>query len=311
MKGPTPEVIDTFCHVLPSKYKEALYKKARPSFYIEANSSRPALWDLDARFRAMDEHQGLTQILTVASPPIEYAVGPEDVVPLTKMANDEMAELVAKYPDRFAGAVASLPMSDTDAALKETDRAIKELGFKGIQLSSSINGKPLDSPAFLELYHKMEKYDLPVWIHPVRDVDIPDYPGEEKSLYGLFFIFGWPYETTIAVARLLLSGTLEKCPKLKLITHHCGAMIPFFAGRSHMSLERLPHLYGDTAIGGHVPALMCGHAFFGSEHMLFATDFPYGDTKQSIRAVNSMGISQSDKHKILRENLKGLLRLSV
>jgi len=311
MKGLISGIIDIFCHVLPPRYKEALYRKARPCFYIEANSSRPALWDMDSRFRAMDEHQGLLQILTLASPPTEYVVGPEDAVQLSRMANDEMAELVAKYPDRFVGAVASLPMSDTDAALMETDRAIKELGFKGIQISSSVNGRPLDSPVFLELYRKMEEYDLPIWVHPVRDVNVPDYPGEEKSMYGLFFMFGWPYETTLAVARLAFSGTLEKCPNLKLITHHCGAMIPFFAGRSHMSLERLPHLYGDTAIGGHVPALMCGYAFFGSENMLFATDFPYGDTKQAIQAINSMDIRQSDKQKIFHENATRLLRLSV
>jgi predicted TIM-barrel fold metal-dependent hydrolase len=292
-------IIDVFCHILPPRYKAALDRKARPSFYIEANSSRPALWDMDLRFRAMDEHRELTQILTVASPPVEYVVGPEEAVQLSQMANDEMAELVAKHPDRFAAAVASLPMNNIDAALKETDRAIKQLGFKGIQLPTSVNGKPLDSATFHDLYRKMQQYDLPVWIHPVRDVNVPDYQGEEKSLYGLFFIFGWPYETTLAVARLTLSGTLEKFPNLKLITHHCGAM----------SLQRLPHLYGDTAIGGHVPALMCGHSFFGTENMLFATDFPYGDTRQSIQAVNAMEISQSDKQKILEGNIRKLLRL--
>jgi len=108
--------IDIFSHILTPKYKEALYKNAKPCYNLEANLARPALSDLDARFRVMDKFEGLQQVLTVGAPPVEYVVSPDDAVSMSKTANDEMAELVNKYPDRFAAAVACLPMNDMDAA---------------------------------------------------------------------------------------------------------------------------------------------------------------------------------------------------
>jgi len=225
------EKIDIFCHILPPKSKEALFKKATPCHYIETDSGRPALFDLDIRFRVMDKFEGLRQVLTLGLPPLEYVLSPRDAIDLARMANDEMAELVNKYPDRFVAAVAGLPLNDIDASLRETERAIHELKFKGIQIFSSINGKPLDRPEFMGLYQKMTEFDLPIWIHPARDKIIPDYPDEAFSRYTLFTAFGWPFETTLAMARLVFAGVLEKYPAVKFITHHCGAMIPFFSKR--------------------------------------------------------------------------------
>ena len=298
MPKPSPTMIDMFPHILPVRYREALYKKSRDCFYIETNDAQPALSNLDIRFRVMDQFEGLVEVLNIVSPPIEYVVGPDDAVELAKMANDEMAELVAKYPDRFVAAVACLPMSNIDAALMETDRAIKELNFKGVQVYTSVNGKPLDSPEFMELYRKMEQYDLPVWIHPARDWDIPDYPGETQSKYNLFIMMGWPYETSLAMARLAHSGVLEKFPNLKFITHHCGGMVPFFARRFALRpagvdlksppVEYMRKFYADTVLQGNTPALMCGHAFFGSEHMLFGTDYPFGGADMIRNTIDSI-----------------------
>jgi predicted TIM-barrel fold metal-dependent hydrolase len=122
------------------------------------------LTDRDARLRILDEFEDMVQVLSVTVPPLEEIVNPEEAAELARIANDEMAELVNKYPNRFVGAVAGLPMNDVDAALRETDRAIKDLKFKGVQIASSINGKPLDRPEFLGLYEKMAQYDLPIWI---------------------------------------------------------------------------------------------------------------------------------------------------
>lgn len=130
-------MIDVFPHILPPKYKDALYKKIPSSAYgRKLTDAFPSLTDLDIRFRIMDKYDGLVQVLTLASPPIQDVVGPKDAVELTRIANDEMAELVAKYPDKFVSAVASLPLNDVDAALKEADRAITELRFKGVQIFS-------------------------------------------------------------------------------------------------------------------------------------------------------------------------------
>ncbi len=318
--------IDIFTHILTPKYKEALDKKARYSSYQELNDLSPTLCDLDTRFRIMDRYEGLKHVLTTASPPLESVVDPTTATELAQTANDEMAELVIKYPDRFVAAVAALPMNNIDAALRETDRAIKELNCKGIQIYTPSNGKPLDSPEFMPLYEKMSEYDLPIWIHPAGERDVPDYKGEDHSRHGLWMLIRWPYETTAAMTRLVLSGILEKYPNIKIITHHCGAMVPFFAQRiggqprkwlSKLPIEYLRMFYADTAINGSVLALMCGYAFFGADHIVFGTDMPYADreggqtTEQTITAIGAMDIPDSDKKKIFAGNTKRLLHLNI
>lgn len=326
------EKIDMFPHILPRKYNDTLLKKSKPNYNLIANRLRPALVDLDLRFKTFDKFEGLRQVLTLGAPPIEAVVSPQDAIDLARLANDEMAELVNKYPDRFLAAVASLPMSDVDASLREIDRAINDLKFKGIQIFSSVNGKPLDSPEFLPIYEKMVQYDLPIWIHPARDIDVPDYPGEKKAKYGLFVAFGWPYETTMAMGRLVYSGVMEKYPNLKFIAHHCGAMVPFFSVRipvleaagdgEIMKLTKPPvqyfqRFFGDTVLGGNTSALMCGYSFFGSDHMVFGTDYPYpgpfpGDlnVESIIKAVNRMDIKEEEKAKIFSKNARKLLHLA-
>ena len=337
MKVLSMPMIDIFAHMLPPKYKEVLNKKARYCFYIEANNANPALSDLDIRFRAMDRYEGLVQVLTLSAPPVEYVVDSKDAIELAKLANDEMAELVMKYPDRFVAAAACLPMNDIDAALREADRAVKELNFKGVQIYTPVNGKPLDRPEFLALYQSMADYDLPIWIHPARDFDSPDYSGEKGSKYRMFTSFGWPYETTLAMARLVFSGVLERCPNVKFITHHGGGMIPYFEQRiavrrmyntedpsiipehveklSKPPIEYFRKFYADTAISGSTPALTCAHAFFGADNLLFGADYPYGaehgelKLRQTIHSINSMDVPQSDKKKILEKNAERILHL--
>jgi len=321
-------MIDIFPHIMPLKYKEALLKKARGSFYMQVNEAHPALWDLDTRFRVMDEYEGLVEVITIVSPPLEYVVSAKDAVGLAKIANDEMAELVAKYPERFIAAVACLPMNDIDAALEETDRAIKELHFKGVQIYTPTNGKPLDSPEFMELYRKMEEYDLPIWIHPHRSQEVPDYGDEKESKYGLFSAFGWPYETTLAMARLVLSGVMERYPNIKFITHHCGGMLPSFGQRFAMRsigsgdelarppIEYFKKFYADTMLSGNTAALMCGYALFGPDNILFGSDYPLGRKtaefrfKRVIESINEMDVPQADKEKIFKKNAERILRIA-
>ncbi len=145
--------IDVFTHIITPKYKEALYKTAPPNFYLkDVIETLPTLSDLEHRFRILDKYEGLRQVLTLSMPPIEQIATPEKAVELAKLANDEMAELVVKYPDRFIGAVACLPMNSMDDALQEVDRAINHLKLRGVQVYSPVNDKPLDSPEFVPLY---------------------------------------------------------------------------------------------------------------------------------------------------------------
>jgi len=329
--------IDVFTHIIPPKYKEGLHKKMAGAWQLKLMEAFPTLFDLDARFRVMDKYEGLLQVICTGAPALEDAAPPKDTVELAKIANDEMAELVRKYPDRFVAAVACLPMNDVDAALQELDRAFRDLNFRGIQLHSDINGKPLDSPEFEPIYAKMTEYNLPILLHPeTRTNRIPDYPNETESKYLSFLIFGWPYRTTLAMTRLAMSGMFDKYPTLKVITHHCGAMVPFFEQRFHtifnghqmrMGVRQEPYLkkppldyfrmfYADTVIQS-TPALMCAYAFFGADHLLFGTDMPYdaqvGDvyTRETILTVERMTISDSEKKKIFEDNARELMRLPV
>ncbi len=329
--------IDIFCHIIPMKYKEALYRASQTDFYLkDSMEATPTLYDLDHRFRVMDKFEGLMQVLNVASPPVEVVADPQKAADLARLANDEMAELVYKHPDRFAAAVACLPLNNLDAALQETDRAIRDLKFRGVQVYTPVHDKPIDLPPFLALYEKMSSYNLPIWIHPMRTIQYPDYRTEDRSMYRTFCVFGWPYETTVAMNRLVFSGVLEKYPHLKFIAHHGGGMVPFFEHRiiGHHDLMELRNkeykreltqapidyfkkFYLDTAVSGSMAALMCAYAFAGPDHLLFGTDNPYDSQlgerflRETIHAINQMTISDSEKKMIFQDNARKLLRLPL
>ena len=331
--------IDIFTHILPAKYKKLLYNKATSDRLLKVNDATPTLTDLDLRFRIMDKFDDYVQVLTLASPAVESVVGPKDAVELAKLANDEMAELVYKYPDRFVAAVACLPMSDVEAAVNEAERAIRELGFKGVQIYTDVNGKPIDLPEFMSLYELMAKYDLPIFIHPKRGPTIADYPSEDRSRYLVWTVFGWPFETTVAMTRIVFSGLLAKYPRLKFITHHCGGMVSFFSGRiasiydfnaTRMGYRYRPELtkhpleyfrmfYADTAVCAYdtTPALECAYSFFGPEHLLFGTDMPfdsqigYRAIAATIYSIEAMDIDEGSKKLIFSDNIRKLLRLPV
>jgi predicted TIM-barrel fold metal-dependent hydrolase len=327
--------IDVFCHIFPRKYLDVVRKKTGPTYAISLAEGIKTLHDMDARFRVMDKFPDTMQVLSVTFPALERVASPEDAAELARICNDEVAELIARHPDRFAAGIANLPMNDIDAALKETDRAIRELKFRGVQLYTNINGEPLDLPKFKPLYEKMAAYNLPIFIHPDRD-PLPDYASEQQSKYGLNNVLGWPYETSIAMTRLVYGGILESFPTLKFITHHCGGMIPFFAQRirkfyftvemrlkswdtvlTRHPLDYFRMFYYDTAVSGHAPALMCGYAFCGASHMLFGTDAPYDhqfgelNTREAIESVDEMDIPFSEKKMIFADNVRELLRLPV
>lgn len=336
-----PLVIDAFSHITPPKYLEAL-GKVSPKFSAQnVNPTQPVsrpLYDLDYRFRIMDRFDGLEQVLTLGFPAIEEIADPEKTEYLAKLVNDEMAELVLDYPDRFVAAIAYLPMHNVDAALKEADRAMKDLKCKGVYINSHINGKPLDSPEFMPLYEKMSKYNLPIYIHPHRNKDFPDYQTEKESKYDINSVFGWVYDTTVAMSRLIFSGVLENYPNLKIVTHHCGGMVPYLEqriiqhysknemvykvdymnGLSKAPIEYYKMFYTDTAIHGNTLALMGAHSFYGADRLLFAADMPLGDRqfgsrsyRLTMNAIEAMDIAENDKRKIFNDNARRLLRLPI
>ena len=336
MKKLYPLMIDAFSHIAPPKYRQLL-REAAPKECAYMIDTFPPLYDMDARFRIMDRYPGLVQVITPSWPSVEL-VAPSRSVDLAKALNDEMADLVTRYPDRFPAGVACLPMNDMDAALKETDRAINDLRLRGVLIYTPINDKPLDLPEFIPLYEKMAGYNLPILIHPMRNPDYADYRTEHESKYRLYNTFGWPYETTAAMTRLIFSGILERYPNVKFVTHHCGGMVPFFSerikqfqdlgemrwgqkyfqGLTKAPIDYYKMFYADTALYGGTSALMCGYDFFGADHLLFGIDMPLGDIefgnrnyRQTINAIEAMDISDEDRSKIYEENARKLYRLPI
>jgi len=328
--------LDVFSHILPARYYKQLSQKSQNGYHLEnLNRVLSTITNLDDRFRLMDKYDDYKQVLTISSPAIESIAGPQDAIELSKLANDELADLVAKHPDRFVAGIATLPMNDVDAAIDELDRCISELNLKGILLYTPINDKPLSSSEFLPIYKKMVEYDLPIWIHPHRTHMTPDYACEEMSKYLIYSTFGWPYETTAAMARLVFGGVLDKCPGIKFLTHHCGAMVPYFKNRiaqfyreadellhanfikklKKPPLEYFRMFYSDTALSGNTAALMCAYSFYGAERMLFSTDMPYdaemGDflIRETIRSVEEMDIPGSERKDIFENNARRLLHI--
>ncbi|MCF8038716.1 MAG: amidohydrolase [Desulfohalobiaceae bacterium] len=333
-------IIDGYTHILPEKYQTELEKKA--TFQDpKSNTARyartiPTLVNLEARFRVMDSFDEYMQVISVAAPPVYNIAPPETAVELCRIANDQIAETVFRYPDRFAAGIACLPMTDMEAALQEADRAVKELRLRAVEINTDITGKPLDSPEFYPLFEKMVELDRPIFLHPMREMSTPDYETEEYSKYRLWTQLGWPYVTSLAMARLVYSGIMERLPRLKIITHHCGGITPFLAGRIDWSYDfnemRMGHrdvylkekpidyfrrFYFDTAVNGHTPSLQCGLSFAGIDQMLFATDLPFDNQnghrliRDTIQSIEEMGLSDADKSKLYRNNLIKLLRLPL
>jgi predicted TIM-barrel fold metal-dependent hydrolase len=334
--------LDVYNHIYPKAYFDLMMAVA-PTFKDIGKRMRniPMLIDLDERFRVMDRFEDYQQVLSIATPPIEVFSSGQDSVDLARAANDGMAALVAKHPDRFPAFVASLPLGDPDAAMRETERAVGELGARGIQLFSNINGKPLDRPEYLVLFDRMAAFGLPVWLHPFRGADVTDYASESRSLFEIWWTFGWPYETSVAMARLVFSGIFDRHPELKIITHHLGAMAPYFEGRvgpgwdqlgSRTSdedygavLKRLKKrpidyfrmFYADTAVFGAYDATVCGLNFFGPERVLFASDAPFDPERgpmyirETIAIVDRLPMPEADRQKIYWRNAVDLLKLGA
>ncbi len=331
--------LDMFNHIFPKVYFDKMLEVA-PNYKDMGKRVReiPVLYDLEKRFRVMDEFDDYAQIICLAAPPLEV-LAPDLSPELAKIANDGMAEYVDKYPDRFPGFVASMPMNNPDACLKEIDRAIDELNAVGIQFFTNVNGAPLDLPELKPLFAKMHEVDLPIWIHPARGANFPDYLTEKKSKYEIWFVFGWPYETSVAVARLVFGYYFDEFPNLKIITHHMGAMIPFFEGRVGTSWDQLgsrtsdedytvilknlkkPHLeyfkqiYADTALFGAVAGTKCGLEFFGVDQIVFASDCPFDPEKgpmyirETIKIIENLPISDEDRYKIFEGNARKLMKM--
>jgi aminocarboxymuconate-semialdehyde decarboxylase len=335
--------IDLYNHAAPVRYLEMMKQHMKEQGILKRLSSVRMVWDIEARAQMLEEKfPDVQQVLSLSLSP-EKVGGPDLAPELARIANDGLAEMVAQYPKKFPAFIASLPMNNVPAALEEMDRAINTLGARGVQVCTSVNGRPLDEPEFFPIFERItNKHNLPILMHPERPATHADYPTEQKSKYEIWQVLGWPVETSVAMARMVFSGMLEKLPQMSLITHHCGAMIPFLAGRAETlwaqlgsrspaedryeellkamkkpPIEYFKMFYGDTVLGGSASALRCGLDFFGADHVVFASDCPFDPEggpmfiRDGIRSVEELKLSDEDKQKIYYGNALRLLRMPL
>ena len=333
--------IDIFNHVMPQAYLELVKTHSKEPGMVKRMSSLRMLWDIEHRVAMLREKfPDVQQVLTLGLPSPELLGDASHSPEFARVANDGMAEMCRRWPKEFPAFVASLPMNNPQAAVAEMDRALGQLGARGIQIISSVAGRPLDEAQFFPVFERATNHHgVPIWMHPARPASRADYAGEPKSKYEIWQVLGWPFETSVAMARMVFSGLLEKLPKIRIITHHCGGMIPYFAGRaetlwaqlgsrsegneeadvlkrlSRPPIEYFKMFYGDTVLGGAAAPLACGLAFFGVDRIVFASDCPFDPEagpmfiREGIRSVEELGLSDNDKRKIYFGNAMGLLRL--
>jgi uncharacterized protein len=324
--------IDAFAHILPAGYLEHLERHLASTMrpdrlrYYQEGVFRfdPVISDLDARFRVMDQHGDYAQVLVLGVPPLEEVEPAPAAAELARRANDEMADLVRRFPDRFVGFAAALPLGDVEASLMEIDRAVGELGALGVQVFSNVRGAPLDDPRFDPILARMAALERMIWLHPTRDAAWPDYPTERASDFGIWWSLGWPFETAAALSRLVYSGQMERHPRLRVIAHHGGGMVPHFSARLAMgpgyrqTKESLPlpaldyfhRFYADTALFGAPHAVRCVIEFFGSEHVLFGTDTPLGPPHAidaTIADLDAAALSEAELAAVYAGNAQRLL----
>jgi aminocarboxymuconate-semialdehyde decarboxylase len=334
-------ILDAFTHFMPAEYLQRVFALLTNRDFEKRIRALPMLHDLDARLQMMSRWPNYRQVLSLAQPSADNLCGPDESPALARLGNDGLASIVQRHPGAFAGFVASLPLNNVPEALKEFDRAVHGLGAKGVQIDTHVQGAPLDDPQYFCLFEKAAQLDVPIWLHPHRGNRPPDYPREDKSRYEIWQVLGWPYETSVAMARLVFSGVLTRLPTLNIITHHLGAMIPFLEGRigglwdqigsksADEDLSYIPKMlggrpvdafrkfYGDTAVGGSPSSIRCGLDFFGSEHVVFATDCPFDPEggavliRDTIAAIEKLELPLEVQARIFHGNTARLLKLGA
>lgn len=331
--------IDLFTHFVPPAFVERI--AGHPVGGVASGRWRriPTLVDLDAHFRLMDEFDEYVQVPSFANPPIEAYGSPVETPELARIANDCLADLCSHHRDRFPSFVANLPMNNPAAAVEEAERAVKQLNAVGCLVYSNVLGAPLSAPEFFPVFQKMAELDRPLWIHPIRGPEFADYRSESKSEDELWFTFGWPQETSVAMGRLVYSGLFDKLPDIKIITHHLGGTVPYLQGKIEIGFRQAPEgtltqnpvaveagltrppveyfrqFYADTAVNGVRGALNCGLEFFTSDNVVFASDAPFDPLggayliREGIRLIDSLEPQQREA--IYHQNAKRLTNLQI
>jgi len=331
-------IIDYHAHFYPRPFMEEIARNGAPyGVGLERNESgdeilqfegmhfwayKENFFDAQRRLAVLDEAGVELQVLSMG-PPMVYWADPQLASRLCQIMNDEIACLVERYPTRFVG-FAALPFQDQRLAIEELKRAHQSLGLVGVQMGSNIHGKPLDHPDLWPVYEKIEENDLPIFVHPVNPLGQPGIHD-----YRLDLTVGFPFDTTLAAARLVLGGVMERFSGLKFCFAHLGGALPFLKERldigwrtrnifpgKRTTIPKPPSeyikLFYLDVVSCADPALLCSLACSGTDHLVLGSDAPFavGDLKKSVECVQNFSFfTEEDKIKILYSNAAKLLKL--
>jgi aminocarboxymuconate-semialdehyde decarboxylase len=279
----------------------------------------PDFFDIDVRVDRIKENRVDMQILSSPHPGVDR-FSAEESAEMSRIINDGIAKSVRKYPKHFQG-VAMLPLIDTKLALKELDRAVQDLGLKGMCMLTNVAGKMLDSDFLLPVYERAQQLGVPIFIHPTTPLG-----AAVMQEWRLAIILGFEFDIVLSATRLAYAGILERFPDLHFVVSHLGAGIPFLAGRidrgyhdptcgiktTKPTSEYLRDLYCDT-VSFYQPALAMAYEFYGASRMVLGSDFPLiiGDLPGAVPSIEAMPIPQREKDKILGENVIQLMKLKI
>ena len=321
------QTIDAFAHVFPRDVYERMME-VYPTDELRALGSSEHFWDAETRLSDMDTFGIDKQVLTLARPPIWRGMSEAEKLELTRFANDAVRQYADEHPDRFIP-VGTIPGLNQSYAV-EAKRCIDELDMSGIQLFSNVGGNPIDSLAAESIFSLVAERDAGVWIHPQLH-----RWHEWDSEYMLHKMLGWPFDTSLALSRLVFSGIMERHPDLKIIPHHMGGMIPHFAARIRLvarlvvenpdmypfsmpdfdrpPIEYFKRFYADTVRGGAPSILEDGVEFYGADRLVFATDYPFGPDngrgfmKIESEALDAIDVDPKTRRKVGGENVLSII----
>lgn len=325
--------IDFHAHVYPEDYLKKLEastgdvrietdnkgEKWILSMGAKAGPITPDFFDLDVRVDRITETRVDMQILSSPHPGVDR-FSTEESAEMSRVINNGIAKAVRQYPKRFQG-IAMLPLIDTRLALRELDRAILELGLKGMCMLTNVAGKTPDSDFLLPVYERAQQLGVPIFIHPTTPLG-----AQVMQEWRLAIILGFEFDIVLSATRLAYAGVLDRFPELRFVISHLGAGIPFLAGRidrgyhdptcgiktKKPTSEYLRELYCDT-VSFYQPALAMAYEFYGASRMVLGSDFPLiiGDLPAAVPSIEAMPIPNREKEKILGENVKQLLKLDI
>lgn len=300
-----------------------------PGASFGAANKRDELAEMGAKRLADMDAAGITvQVLSVSGPGADLLAG-DAAVTLARDYNDALARQTSARPDRYRG-FAHLPMTVPEAAADELERAVTRLGFHGALVNGLTDGRFLDDPWFAPILARAEALDVPIYIHPgipPASVRAAYYDGLPGPLSGILAspAWGWHIETAIQVLRLVLSGALDRHPRLQIVIGHMGEALPFMLARCEQTLGAETPNFLRRSVGQTIldqvwittsgfftlAPFMTALLTFGADRILFSVDYPYASNARARAFLDTLPISPADLEKIAHGNADRLLKLET